>query len=152
MRAPQDLHLEKFDRATSIVVVGMVRSLSRVPCAGVGVAFMSVVASPDGLGVGCGGGGGGVLGGVGWVVVGGCCCWVAQVVLGAASVGGVLAVLEGPLPVVGVVAVGVRCVHARVLALWAMVVLGGARGRWVALVAAGWGLRIEGIVDGLLGR
>ena len=106
MRAPQDLHLEKFDRATSIVVVGMVRSLCRVPCTGVGVAFMSVVASSDGLGGGCGGGVGGVLGGVGWVVVGGCCCWVSQVVLGAASVGGALAVLEGPLPVVGVVAVG----------------------------------------------
>ena len=62
-----------------------------------------------------------------------------------------MVVLEGPLPVVGVVAVGCDA-HARVLALWAMVVLGRARGRWVALVAAGWGLRVEGIVDGLLGR
>ena len=106
MRALHAVHLEKFDRAISIVVVGMVRSLCRVPCTGVGVASMSVVASSDGLGGGCGGGVGGVLGGVGWVVVGGCCCWVSQVVLGAASVGGALAVLEGPLPVVGVVAVG----------------------------------------------
>ena len=45
MRALQAVHLEKFDRATSMVVVGMVRSLCRVPCTGVGVAFMSVVQS-----------------------------------------------------------------------------------------------------------
>eukprot|EP00966_Prymnesium_polylepis_P164688 3807229-Prymnesium_polylepis.1 len=65
---------------------------------------MSVVASSDGSVGGCGGGVGGVLGGVGWVVIGGCCCWVALAALGAASVGGALAALEGPLPVVGVVA------------------------------------------------
>jgi len=29
---------------------------------------------------------------------------------------------------------------------------GGEGGRWVALVAAGGGLRVEGVVDGLLGR
>ena len=100
MRALHAVHLEKFDRAISIVVVGMVRSLCRAPCTGVGVASMSVVASSDGSVGGCGGGVGGVLGAVGRVVVGGCCCWVALAVLGAVSVGGTLAVLEGPLPVV----------------------------------------------------
>ena len=92
------------------------------------------------------------MGAVGRVVVGGCCCWVALAVLGAVSVGGTLAVLEGPLPVVGVVAVG-RASFMRVCwrcGRW--LCSGGRRGEWVALVAAGGGFRVEGIVDGLLGR
>eukprot|EP00966_Prymnesium_polylepis_P124072 2869265-Prymnesium_polylepis.1 len=48
MRALHAVHLEKLDRAISIVVVGRIRSLCRASCTGVGVASMSEVASSDG--------------------------------------------------------------------------------------------------------
>ena len=92
------------------------------------------------------------MGGVGWVVVGGLLLLGVAGCSGCRIGGGGVGGPGGSAPSGRGGGGGARCVHTRVLALWAMVVLGGARWRWVALVAAGWGLRVEGIVDGLLGR